>query len=376
MNSRGLYVHVPFCKQACSYCDFHFSTGLKRIAPVLEAMRKEVNIKGNLNKSPLHSVYFGGGTPSVLPENELHDILHSIKESFPIQPDAEITLEANPDDISKEKLEFWFSLGFNRLSVGIQTFHAPSLLQMNRAHTAEMAISALELIEAGPFTNFSVDLIYGMPLSDLQSWTEDLKSLERFDIPHISCYALTVEERTALQHAIQSGKCAAPDEEESIAQFQQLRTWAKRNGFRHYEISNFCKPGREAIHNRSYWLGKEFIGVGPSAHERCGDIRSYNVANNALYTKGVAKGEGWFTSERLSSEEQFNEFILTSLRAFIPIQPEKLPLPWGEKETNHLSLCIANLNGNWLDRTESGWLLSEAGMLFADRVAMELFMNT
>jgi len=374
MKTQGLYLHVPFCKQACSYCDFHFSTGLGSMKSVLRAMQEEIKLKSERFTLPLHSVYWGGGTPSLLPDEMLDALMQTIRASFTVLPDAEVTLEANPDDISRERLASWKAAGINRLSIGIQTFHSPSLVQMNRAHTAEMAIQSLETVSDGPIQNFSVDLIYGMPLSDRESWEKDLSTIEAFTIPHLSCYALTVEEKTALDYAIRKGTCKAPDEEESIAQFQLLRTWAIERGFRHYEISNYCQPGCEAVHNRSYWLGYDYLGIGPSAHERQGMTRSANIANNARYVKGIGQKKDWYTTEELTLDETFNEYLLTSLRAFIPIHPEKLRAPWGERHATHLQNAIKRIPEDWITWTATGWIVSEAGMLFADKVASELFL--
>jgi len=312
MNS-SIYLHIPYCKQACTYCDFHFSTNLKTKEQVLDKMLGELlkrSIEYPWNSSEVRSIYFGGGTPSLLNPGEIQHFIDAIYDRFRvIEQGVEITLEANPDDINPTALSGWYRAGINRLSVGIQSFHSEELNACNRAHTAAQSVDALKWISESPFKNYSVDLIYGMPGSTVQSWYETLVAVAKFDPPHLSCYNLTVEENTALHFEIKKGHVQLPDEEEVLSQYEYLRMWAKEHQYEHYELSNFAKTGYRSNHNQHYWSYEPYLGIGPGAHSFDGKKRFWNVSNNILYTKDTP-----ITEESLSVSEQLNERIMVRLR--------------------------------------------------------------
>ena len=291
----GIYIHIPFCKQACNYCNFHFSTSLKL-------------------KEDIETLYFGGGTPSILDINDLQLLFTALRKKFIFSADTEITLEANPDDITPAKLKLWKQAGINRLSVGIQSFIEEELVWMNRAHTAAESLQCIDEIKQAGFTNFSVDLIYGSPLLSDEDWKRNVAIVIEKNIPHISCYALTVEPKTALDKMITQHKKAPVDAEKQAKQFLLLMEWMQTAGYEHYEISNFAKSGMRSKHNSSYWQGKKYYGFGPSAHAFDGKKRQWNIANNALYIQSLKNNTIPFEAEILTSTQQLNEYIMTSLR--------------------------------------------------------------
>lgn len=312
MIQNSLYLHIPYCKQACHYCDFHFSTNLKTKELVLKQMHAEMKMRGlrtPWNSLQVKSIYFGGGTPSVLTVHELEKLMDSARHYFAIAKDAEVTLEANPDDITAEKLEQWHDLGINRLSVGVQSFHDSELKACNRAHDAKGAHQALALIKESKIKNFSIDLIYGMVNSSLQSWYDNLAFASKYAPNHLSCYALTVEEKTALSFQVKNKEVSLPEEDIVLAQFEYLRQWAHKNGYDHYELSNFCKPGQPSIHNKHYWSYQPYLGIGPGAHSFDGNERFWNISNNTLYAKEMR-----LEREKLSIVDQINERLMVRLR--------------------------------------------------------------
>ncbi|HCP40780.1 MAG TPA: coproporphyrinogen III oxidase [Cryomorphaceae bacterium] len=309
----SIYLHIPYCKQACSYCDFHFSTNLTTRENVLDHMLKEMDKRSILtpwNQAQIVSIYFGGGTPSLLESEEIERILQHIHSSFEdISSEVEITLEVNPDDITTERLERWYRSSINRLSVGIQSFDGGELSASNRAHTNEESHQVLQWISESDFENYSVDLIYGMPGSTTESWQKNLKQLEKYSPPHMSCYALSVEENTVLASQVKKGTTILPREEVVLEQYQQLGKWAQAQGYEHYELSNYSKPGKRSAHNQHYWSYQPYLGIGPGAHSFDGKLRFWNVSNNNLYTQGAA-----ITEEELTVSEQLNERLMVRLR--------------------------------------------------------------
>jgi len=309
----GLYLHIPFCKKACHYCDFHFSTVQNR-PPVLGAMVRELQQRA-ADVGPLTSIYFGGGSPSLLEPHEMQQLWDAIKENFTWTAHAEITLEANPDDLTAEQLQFWRALGFNRLSVGIQSFHEKDLVAMNRAHGSKQALAAIPAIRAAGFTNFSIDLMYGLPTSTLADWDANLQTALGLKVPHLSAYALTIEPRTALAHFVKKGSVKPQEDAVYEAAYQMLLEQTTAAGMVPYELSNFCMPGFEAVHNGNYWEGAHYIGIGPGAHSFDGHTRSWNVANNNQYAKAfLTAGERLATFETLTAQDRFNEYLMTGLR--------------------------------------------------------------
>ncbi|HEY0678825.1 MAG TPA: radical SAM family heme chaperone HemW, partial [Chitinophagaceae bacterium] len=288
----GIYIHVPFCKQACHYCNFHFSTSLDSKNDFITALLKEIVMQcGYLQDQQVDTIYFGGGTPSLLSPEEISLILNKLHAAFNINPAAEITLEANPDDLQANKPFDMKAAGINRLSIGIQSFFDEDLRWMNRAHNAALSVSSIHAARDAGFSNLTIDLIYGTPGLTDSKWEENVNRAISMEIPHLSCYALTVEPKTALDHFIRTKKFTDIDPDQQARQFLQLMDWTASAGYEHYEISNFAKPGLRSKHNTSYWLGKHYLGLGPSAHSFNGESRQWNVPNNAVYIRTLNQNE-------------------------------------------------------------------------------------
>ena len=383
----GLYVHIPFCKQACHYCNFHFATSLRYKSVMIEAMTKEIRLRQSyLQKEPLNTIYFGGGTPSLLSAEELNMLLQATRETYWVNTEAEITLEANPDDITEDRLITWKEAGINRLSIGIQSFHEDDLRWMNRAHSAKQSNAALAL-SLQYFDNITIDLIYGLPgLTDAQ-WKENVDRALALGIPHLSCYALTVEPQTPLDKQVRLQQKSPTDPDKQAAQFLLLMEWLEQAGYRHYEISNFAKPGLESRHNSSYWQGDSYIGIGPSAHSYNGVSRQWNVANNQQYIESLQKEEIPFEIEILSPTQQLNEYIMTALRTDEGISLGKLKkfnieslasVENNETLVNDLSAQLLEkaskfLNSGLAFHKDGNILLTREGKLLADGIAADLF---
>jgi len=367
----GIYLHIPFCKQACTYCNFHFSTSLKYKDEMIAALANEALAeKGYLQGEPVETVYFGGGTPSLLNVSEIVLLLQTIRQNYPIAADAEITLEANPDDITQEKLNRWKEGGVNRLSIGVQSFFEEELRWMNRAHTAEQSQKNLQLARKH-FDNITIDLIYGSPLLTDAMWDENLRRATDLGIAHLSCYALTVEEKTALHYSIDHQRSADVDPDRQAAQALYGMNYLREKGYEHYEVSNFALPGFRSRHNSSYWKGSPYLGLGPSAHSFNGDERRWNVANNSLYLKD-AKGNR--ESETLTNEQKLNEFLMISLRTSEGIGLEVLKNTWGEAELARIEREASKyLEAGKLTRVDNRLLLTDEGMLLADGIASSFF---
>ncbi len=379
----GIYIHIPFCRQACHYCNFHFATSLRLKEELIAAMIIEIMIAEtfgketpvtNGHKDVIETIYFGGGTPSILNAVDLKLIVDALRNKFAIAPEAEITLEANPDDITHEKLIEWKQIGINRLSVGIQSFLKEDLTWMNRAHTAADSLRCIEEIKAAGYTNFSVDLIYGSPLLGLDDWHRNVEMVIEKKIPHISCYALTVEPKTALAKMIARNKKATVDAEKQAEQFLSLMAWMKQAGYEQYEISNFSLPGMHSRHNSSYWQGKNYYGFGPSAHSFDGKNRRWNIANNALYIKSMQNNIIPFEEEILTATQQLNEYIMTSLRTMEGLDLQKVATEFGPGFSDKLQeASIKWEKGSKLKMADSKIILTTEGKLFADGIASDLF---
>lgn len=323
----------------------------------------------------IETIYFGGGTPSILPVADIGKILNTISKHYDAGTSSEITLEANPDDITAEKAVAWKTIGINRFSIGIQSFDQQYLQWMNRAHNASQSLECIELIRNTGFDNFSIDLIYGTPGQPIADWIKDVQKAVELRIPHLSCYALTVEEGTALYHLISAGKKEQVNTDEQASQFQKLLEITNAAGYHHYEISNFAQPGKESRHNSAYWDGIPYLGVGPSAHSFTSNTRSWNVAHNVEYIRNIESGTRTFTSEKLSPVDALNEYIMTSLRSSKGISKEKLTLNWGTEKMDQVEKNLAKhlLSGNVITTT-TGWKLSETGKFLADGIASDLFL--
>lgn len=327
----AIYFHIPFCKQACHYCNFHFSTSLNFRDEMLAAMVKEIALrKDELPNEALHSIYFGGGTPSLLTPKELALLLNAVQKSFALSPSIEITLEMNPDDYVKGYFEEIKTLGINRLSIGIQSFFERDLSMMNRAHNAKEAYEILHLVKKY-FSNFSLDLIYGMPQSTLTDWQKNLAIALSFSPPHISSYALTVEEKTALAYQVEKKQVQLLKEEAVAQQFDFMSHHLMEKGYEHYELSNFGLPGFHSVNNSSYWEGKPYLGIGPSSHSYYLNQRSWNIAHNRKYVQGIQSSELAIEREQLTLIDQYNEYVMTALRTHKGVSLQGLRERFGEK---------------------------------------------
>lgn len=370
----GIYLHIPFCKQACHYCNFHFSTSLQRKGEMVAAIIEEIAQQKNyLAGETIETIYFGGGTPSLLSEAELDLIFSKIYEIHSLHPNAEITLEANPDDLTKEKLAILAKSPVNRLSIGIQSFFEEDLRFMNRAHNAEEALMSIQNAQQAGFSNLTIDLIYGSPTTSMERWEKNLQLIFDQKIPHISCYCLTVEPKTALDHLVKTGKAEPVDEEKAALQFEVMLKAMQLQGYDHYEISNFALPGCYSRHNSSYWLGKKYLGIGPSAHSFNGVSRQWNIANNAKYMAALAAGNLSFEKEILTPAQQYDEYVMTSLRTIWGCDLRKVET-FGEDFKIHFLKNVAPfIQQETVVEKEGIYYLTPKGKLLADKIAMELF---
>ena len=377
----GIYIHIPFCKQACHYCDFHFSTSLKKKDELISALIKELELrKETLQNQPIETIYFGGGTPSLLTNEELSMLINEVYNNFNVIDNPEITLEANPDDLlsvraqSRTIFEDYKAIGINRLSIGIQSFFEDDLQNMNRAHNSEEAKECLSMATRY-FNNITIDLIYGIPNMSVEKWNENLQTAFKFGVNHISSYALTVEPKTALDSFIKKGTYPPMDEELALKHFNHLITETKKQGFVHYEISNFGKPNYFSKHNTSYWQGKPYLGIGPSAHSFNENKRSWNVANNTRYIKSIQQNELPSTVEILSEKDRFNEYIMTGLRTIWGISLSKVQEDFGMEFKQHLLNSIKiYLESSSLEIIEDHITATQKGKFLIDGIASDLFM--
>ncbi|AWM13917.1 coproporphyrinogen III oxidase [Flavobacterium sediminis] len=387
----GIYIHIPFCKQACHYCDFHFSTSLKKKEEMVLALAKEIQMRKNEpGNEKVETIYFGGGTPSILSVTEIQFLIDTVYENFEVVENPEITLEANPDDLSfqsdegnvssaKHPIKDLKEIGINRLSIGIQSFFEEDLKLMNRAHNAEEAKKCLETATQY-FDNITIDLIYGIPGMTNERWLENIETALSFGIPHISSYALTVEPKTALDSFIKKGTIQAPKDEVANEHFHLLVNRLQEAGFIHYELSNFGKPNYFSKNNSAYWLGKKYIGIGPSAHSYDGRNRSWNLANNTLYIKFIQENKRPSEAETLSTIDRYNEYIMTGLRTIWGVSLERVEREFGTKfseylnrqsqkfiEQGYLEIVIPGEAGKILKTTPKGKFLT-------DGIASDLFL--
>ena len=373
----GIYIHIPFCKQACTYCNFHFSTSLKQKQAFINALLKEIkNFQSEeINPLPVETIYFGGGTPSILSIEEINKILAVLDDRFIISADAEITLEANPDDITKEKLKLWKDAGINRLSIGLQSFDEAELKWMNRAHSSAEAYHTLDLVKEAGFTNYSLDLIYGSNLQTNEILKHNLETLTKAGVPHISAYALTVEPKTALQHFIKAHKEEPVNTDKQAEQYQILMDHLLAHGYEGYEISNFSKPGFRSKHNSSYWQGKPYYGFGPSAHGFNGtNRRSWNVANNALYIEAIENDKAFSEEEILNETQQINELIMIALRLVEGLNLNLVKEKFGEEISTELNKKSEKFIKEELLILENDYLkLTLKGRFLADGISSDLF---
>jgi oxygen-independent coproporphyrinogen-3 oxidase len=386
----GLYLHIPFCKSACHYCNFHFATSVRYKPALVEAMVKEIELSASyLNEETINTIYFGGGTPSLLTIEELNQIMQAIRFHHPIKADAEITLEANPDDITEEKLTQWKLAGINRLSIGVQSFFDKDLEWMHRAHNSNDAKQCIELAKKY-FSNITIDLIYGVPGLTDEEWKQNVQQAISLGIAHLSCYALTVESQTPLEKLIRENKKTDTDSDTQARQFLLLMQWMKEAGFRHYEISNFAIPGNESKHNSSYWNGEKYLGIGPSAHSFNLIERQWNIANNQKYIQHIQEGHIPFEKETLNPIQQLNEYVMTAIRTDSGIDLNRLHSQWkkvvedekknpliehlGDHSWESFELIANDFVGKGkMIKQNNHYQLTTEGKLLADGIAADLF---
>jgi len=370
----GIYIHIPFCKKACHYCNFHFSVSLNSLPQMVKAISREAELRQGYLNEQIETIYFGGGTPSLLAIDEIRPIIEKLSALFNFSNDAEITLEANPDDINKERLSAWKAIGINRLSIGVQSFFEDDLQWMNRAHNAGQAYKSIELAGQSGFKNITIDLIYGTPHLSNEGWLHNLETALQLNVPHLSCYALTVEPNTALQKMIALHKKEDVDAEKQSQQFEQLMQWSAANGYEHYEISNFAMAGYRSRHNSSYWQGKPYMGLGPSAHSYNGTSRQWNIANNALYITSIHQNIIPFESEELTTTQKINEYIMTGLRTTEGVELGRLKMLAGHAA---VSLIVDDaqkfIQQNLMQIKNHALVLTNKGKLLADGIAADLF---
>lgn len=372
----GIYLHIPFCRQACTYCNFHFSTSLRGKDEVVKALEQEVVAECDyLQDEEVKTIYFGGGTPSLLSATELESLLSRLHQQVAVATDAEITLEANPDDVSVQSVKTWQSLGINRLSIGVQSFFEDELRWMNRAHNAAQAHNCIEASYAGGIQNLSIDLIYGSPLLSDEGWKKNVHTAVDYGIRHLSCYALTVEEKTPLHKNINLKKAADVDSEKQARQFLLLMQWLRGAGYEHYEVSNFAKPSFRSRHNSAYWQGVPYLGLGPSAHSFNGRERRWNVANNAAYIRGMQSGQPVRETEVLTRTQRLNEMVMISLRTCEGLDFVKIAKQFGEPERRRIEGGLEKYADKGLVRVQGQHAqLTDEGMLRADGIAADLFL--
>ena len=374
-SGGAIYIHIPFCKQACHYCDFHFSTSMKRKEEIVLALIREIQIRKNeFQNEIIETIYFGGGTPSVLTNAEILSLIEAVYENFEVIENPEITLEANPDDLSEERIIALSETPINRLSIGVQSFFEDDLKLMNRAHNSDEAQKSLA-IATKYFDNISVDLIYGIPGLTNEMWLENIETALSFGIPHISSYALTVEPKTALHKLIQTGKIAETKDDVAQDHFEILVRTLTDNGFIHYELSNFGKPDYFSQNNSSYWLGKKYLGIGPSAHSFDGKSRSWNIANNMLYLKSILADKLPHEVEILTQQDRYNEYVMTGLRTIWGVSLERIEKEFGKDYLNYLlNQADKFLIDGLLSIAENVMTTTAKGKFLADGIASDLFL--
>lgn len=372
-----IYLHIPFCKQKCSYCNFHFSTSFSLKDEMLSAIKKEIQLRHNeLENKTLKSLYFGGGTPSVLSGDEIKSLIDEIQKYFSFDENVEITLESNPDDLNKNFLKELSQTEINRLSIGTQSFFDEDLKLMNRAHNASEAESSIKRAQDFGLVNISIDLIYGSPTSNFEIWKDNLNKTIELKVPHVSSYALTVEPKTALEKWIENGKIRSPEETEQNQEFYYMKDFLKDNGFDHYEISNFGKPGFHSKHNSAYWKSEPYLGIGPSAHSYNGSMeRSWNIANNPIYIKNLNQNILPIEKEILTEKDRFNEMIMIGLRTIWGVDLNRINQNFSSEVIDYLNQEIKSKIESGILKIENNYLkIPEKHWFLADGIASDLFI--
>lgn len=371
----GIYIHIPFCKQSCSYCDFHFSTSLKHKPDLVKGILSEIELRKEQLTGEINTLYFGGGTPSMLKGDELSRIIDGVYKNYNVASEIELTLECNPDDLSQKKLKELQSSGVNRLSIGVQSFNNEELAFFNRAHNSTEAESSIKRSQDVGFENITIDLIYGSPILTDKIWLENLQKVNNFNVPHLSAYGLTVEPKTKLAHQIELGQLPQLNDDNMIAQFKTLIEKTAAFGMTQYEVSNFGKEGFYSKHNSNYWKGEEYLGFGPSAHSYIGNKRVWNVANNIKYIKALVNKKVFFEEEIIDEKTAFNEYVLTRLRTIWGIDVKYISNNFSDEINDHFKVEIKPyLNSSYLEIEKNTITLTQEGIFIADKITSDLFM--
>lgn len=371
----GIYIHIPFCKQACHYCNFHFSTSLHQKDALLQALHRELKERKNyVGEQEIKTVYFGGGTPSLLSAQEILSLWEVITAHYTLASNLEVTLEANPDDLTIPYLKSLTTTPINRFSIGVQSFFDEDLQFMNRAHEGQQAVACIQAAQDWGFNNLTIDLIYGTPTTSHQQWRANLKQAFELQVPHISCYALTVEPKTALAHFVEHGKVAKVEDDHIADQFEILLKEMSLQGYEQYEISNFCLPSYYAQHNSNYWKGEHYLGVGPAAHSFNGFSRQWNIAHNPKYIKALETGTIYWEIENLTPKDQFNEYIMTALRTKWGVEIEHLET-WGLASKNWFEKKAKQfIKMGWMEKRKTSYSLTDQGKLVSNTIISDLFL--
>ena len=370
----GIYIHIPFCKQACSYCDFHFSTSIKHKTDIVNALVKEIEQKKELINSEINTIYFGGGTPSLLAFDDLKLIIGALYSNYKIAKNIEFTFECNPDDLTQQKLKELKQVGVNRLSIGTQSFFDEDLTFFNRAHNAKQAEKSILMSQDIGFDNITIDLIYNAPTLTTKKWEQNLAKIEQLAVPHLSAYTLTVEPNTSLHHQVKTNQTQLPSDEEAIEQFKYLMSFTKNIGLTQYEVSNFGKEGFYSQHNSNYWKGIEYLGFGPSAHSFYHNKRSWNISNNSIYIKAIQNNEPFSEEELIDEKTAYNEYVLTRLRTIWGIEKDFIQANFNEEINLHFNNELAKyLKTSYLQTENNKITLNQEGIFIADKIASDLF---
>jgi putative oxygen-independent coproporphyrinogen III oxidase len=375
----GIYIHIPFCRKACVYCDFHFLTSLKQKEAMVDALVQEIQLRKDFfgHQEPLQTLYFGGGTPSVLSREELARLMRALHDHFSFRQDAEITLEANPDDLNRGYLTDLQELGFNRLSIGIQSFREQDLRWMNRSHNRQQALDCTQQAAETGFENISIDLIFGLPQLGIAEWESHLQQAVSLPIQHLSLYALTVEAQTALAHQVRQNEALIPDDPVFAQQFLWAHQYLEAHGFEHYELSNYARAGFRSRHNSAYWQGVSYLGLGPSAHSYDGRQRSWNLAHNAHYIKQLNLNQSPIkSSEVLDAMSRYHEYIMTHLRKKEGIDPVRIEREFIPDWKKRFGTYLAELKDKgWMYEGGAGLALSPEGWLVSDGIIEGFFLS-
>ena len=374
LTVAGIYIHIPFCRRACSYCNFHFSTSTDLKSQVVQSILDEAELRqGYLGHQEIETVYFGGGTPSLLSKDELEQIWTRLDVLFELSPDAEVTLEANPDDLDAQKIIALRSSPVNRLSIGVQSFHDPDLRFMGRIHNTDEALHAIRGAQDAGIENISIDLIYGLPESGSRIWERNLEQVEKLGVQHLAAYQLTVEPKTLLAHQVKNKKVVLPPDDLVVEQFGILTQWSEAFDWEHYEISNLSKPGMHSRHNSSYWHGIPYLGLGPSAHSFDGKSRSWNVSNNARYIRAITEKTPLIDEEQLSVTDRYNETVMTGLRLAEGVNLEHIEHISPDLLSHFTTQIQPWIDNGSVTRKEDHYLIRTSARIFADRIASDCF---